>query len=234
MEQIKAQESVRSELDKLAEEEYRVFSSNLLPGVENVLGVRLPKLRSLAKSLSGKDWKENLNRISDSSFEEIMLQGMVIGYAECTFEERIEAIRSYLPLIDNWSVCDSFCAGLKFVKSEKERFFEFLQEYTGSDKEFDQRFACVMLLDCYLDGKWISKALAALKRMKPQRYYAKVGKSWALAECYLRFPRKSLPVLLKEKDPEVRSKAIQKILESKKITPDEKEEILGLRKKTVS
>ena len=69
--------------------------------------------------------------------------------------------------------------------------------------------------------------------IRAKEYYAKMAKAWAFAECYLRFPEKTLPVLEKEKDPDVRMKAVRKALESKKITPEEREEILALRTKYV-
>lgn len=230
---IKDSESFREELTEMADAEYARFSSSLLPGTENVLGVRLPAMRKLAKSLAGPDWKENLGKLPDDMFEGFMIQGMVIGYAKCPYEERINAIKEFVPKIDSWSVCDSFCSGLKFVKSEQERFFDFLQDYVNSDREFDQRFACVMLLDYYIDKKRISKTLRTLKKVRTKEYYAKMAKAWAFAECYLRFPEKTLPVLEKEKDPDVRMKAVRKALESKKITPEEREEILALRTKYV-
>ena len=50
------------------------------PGTSNILGVRLPILRKLAKKIIRGDWRAYLASAQDQSFEEIMLQGMVIGY----------------------------------------------------------------------------------------------------------------------------------------------------------
>jgi hypothetical protein len=70
---------IKAELVRLAEPEYAVFSRRLLPGTENVLGVRLPLLRRLARRIAKGDWAAYLDTAGDGSFEEVMLQGMVIG-----------------------------------------------------------------------------------------------------------------------------------------------------------
>lgn len=226
-----SKEPIRIELEKLADEKYQKFASDLLPGVNSVLGVRLPKLRTLAKQLSGKDWKENLERISDNTLEEVMLQGMMIGYIQCPTEERYSLIRDFVPKIDNWSVCDSFCCGLKFIESNKEEFFVFLQPYLTSKKEFEQRFGCVILLNYYIEKNWINKTIKALTQVKANGYYAKMALAWALAECYLSYPKKTLPVLTKgTKDKWIQQKAFQKILESRTITQEQEAEIRSLKK----
>lgn len=226
-----SKEPIRIELEKLADEKYQKFASDLLPGVNSVLGVRLPKLRTLAKQLSGKDWKENLERISDNTLEEVMLQGMMIGYIQCPTEERYSLIRDFVPKIDNWSVCDSFCCGLKFVESNKEEFFVFLQPYLTSKKEFEQRFGCVILLNYYIEKNWINKTIKALTQVKANGYYAKMALAWALAECYLSYPKKTLPVLAKRtKNKWIQQKAFQKILESRTITQEQGAEIRSLKK----
>lgn len=222
---------IRAELEKRADEKYRKFSAGLLPGVNSILGVRLPELRKMAKQLARSDWRENLRQLSDDTFEEIMLQGIMIGCVSCPAEERLELIREFVPKIDNWSVCDSFCTGLKFVKSEKERVFSFLQPFFVSEKEFEQRFAAVILLDYYIDETWLSRTVKALEQINAKQYYAKMAVAWAMAECYLHFPDEVMPVLRQNRlDPEVRQKTLQKIIESRTISQDAREEIRAMKK----
>jgi 3-methyladenine DNA glycosylase AlkD len=224
-------EEIQLELREHADEKYRKFSSGLLPGVDSVLGVRMPVLRKLAKELAKTDWQENLSELSDDSFEEIMLQGMMIGYVKCSFEERLELTRDFIPKIDNWSVCDSFCTGLKFVKKNPEEFFRFLKSYISSDKEYDQRFAAVILLNYYIDEAWLSRTVEALQKIQAREYYAKMAVAWAMAECYLHFPDEVMPILKENKlDPAVRQKTLQKIIESRTITPETREEIRAMKK----
>jgi 3-methyladenine DNA glycosylase AlkD len=224
-------EQIRAELEKRADDKYRKFSSGLLPGVRTILGVRLPDLRTIARRLARGDWRENLRQIPEDSFEGTMLQGMVIGYADCPTEERMGLIREFVPKIDNWSVCDSFCSGLKFVRSEQERVWTFLQPYLLSDGEFEQRFAGVMLLNYYIDERWLSRTVEALVQINADGYYAKMAVAWAMAECYLHFPDEVLPVLRQNRlDPDVQQKALQKIIESRKISQETREKIRAMKK----
>ena len=128
---------IRERLLDLAEPEYQKFSSSLLPGVENVLGVRLPKLRKLAEQLAAKDWKGYADSIAldggdgkEVFFEEIMLKGFLIGYArrraKAPLSEILSETADFLPLIDNWSVCDSFCSTLKIAREYPEEVWDFL------------------------------------------------------------------------------------------------------------
>ena len=44
-------EKIRKELEIIAEENYRIFAAKLIPNIDNLLGVRLPKLRKIAKKI---------------------------------------------------------------------------------------------------------------------------------------------------------------------------------------
>ena len=172
------------------------------------------------------DWRENLHQLSDDTFEEIMLQGMMIGYVDCIAGERLEMIRWFVPQIDNWSVCDSFCSGLKFIKFEQACVFLFLQPYLVSEKEFEQRFASVILLDYYIDENWLSRTVEALEQIRAEGYYAKMAVAWAMAECYLHFPDEIMPILRQNTlDPQVQQKTLQKIIESRTITSETRAQI---------
>ncbi len=159
-------EKIREELLKLSEEKYREFSSRLIPGVENILGVRLLCLRKIAKRIAKKDWREYLKNANDTYFEEVMLQGMVIGYVkDSNIEEILVYIKNFIPKINNWSVCDSFCNGLKITNKNKEIVWEFLKKYLSSEKEYEVRFAVVMLLNYYIDEEYIRKVFKKLDKV---------------------------------------------------------------------
>ena len=116
-------EEIKSRLYELAEEKYREFNQKLLPGVEHVLGVRLPLLRKLAKETAKGDFRAYLSeaqkKISrDSIHEEIMVQGLVIGYAKMEREEYRKYLDEFAPKITNWSVCDSCVSGFKFMRTD--------------------------------------------------------------------------------------------------------------------
>ena len=116
---------IKEKLSVLAESKYQKFSSGLLPGIHNILGVRLPELRKIAKKLAKDDWQGYLQNASDDSFEEIMLQGITIGYVKSELSDILPYITIFVNKIDNWSVCDSFCSGLKLPKQYPKEMWEY-------------------------------------------------------------------------------------------------------------
>ena len=70
--------------------------------------------------------------VKDNYYEEIMLQGMLIGGAKENFDVIIKYIEEFIPKIDNWAVCDTFCTGLKITKKHKEEMWLFVQKYLKS------------------------------------------------------------------------------------------------------
>lgn len=113
--------TLREHLEALAEPGYRAFAASLLPGVDDLIGVRLPLLRRMAREIARGDWRAYLAEAGSGSFEERMLQGMVIRCARCDAEERLRYVGRFLPLIDNWSLCDSFCSRLRAEEREPMR-----------------------------------------------------------------------------------------------------------------
>ena len=112
-------ETIRNELLVLAEPTYQRFAMRLLPGTDHLLGVRLPKLRQMARKIFKRDYEAYLQNNDELYFEEIMLKGMIIGYIKVPLDAKLELIRQFVPKINNWSVCDSFCSGLKFTKDHQ-------------------------------------------------------------------------------------------------------------------
>lgn len=198
----------------LADENYRRFSTSLLPGVENLIGVRLPALRSIAKDLARADWHSYLQGAQDDTFEEIMLQGMVIGMVHTDFQTLAVLIEEFVPKIDNWSVCDSFCAGLKQTKLFPTQMWIFLQPYLYADRPYHLRFGIVMLLNYYINDAHIDRVFLLLDDIRHENYYVKMAVAWTVSACYRKFPDKTLIYLNQNKlDDFTYHKALQKICE---------------------
>lgn len=224
--------TMKEHLLELAEEDYRIFSSKLLPNTKHILGVRLPLLRKIAKQIVKEDWRTYLNTSSCEYYEEIMLQGMVIGYAKADIEEILAYVTEFVPKIDNWSVCDSFCTGLKITKENKERVWEYLQPYFLSAQEFDVRFGVVMLLDFYIEKDYLHQVLNILDHIKQDGYYVKMATAWAISICYIKLPESTFLFLNKNHlDDFTYNKALQKITESLTIDKETKSVIRRMKRK---
>ncbi len=231
---------VRNELALLADEKYRKFSAGLLPGTENILGVRLPVLRKIAKRLARGDWQAYVESEDRESFEEIMLHGMILGYVQIDFELLKVYISKFVPWIDNWSVCDSFCSGLKIFRDHLEEGWVFLESYARSEKEYEARFAMVMYLNYYVNSKQTScgspadvdRILEKVVNMNADGYYAQMAAAWLLAECYVNSSNKILSMLKAQTlNTFIHNKTISKICESYKVPAEDKPTLKALRRK---
>ncbi|MBD5639041.1 DNA alkylation repair protein [Clostridium botulinum] len=224
--------TIRDQIFELADEKYQKFSSSLLPNTDNILGVRLPQLRKLAKAIAKEDWREFMANYDSKYFEEIMLQGLVLGYAKADIEEILQYVADFVPKIHNWSVCDSFCAGLKFTKNNMERVWNFIQPFLSSNKEFEVRFGVVMLLDFYINDKYIDEVIKSLDAIKHPGYYAKMAVAWTISICYIKFPKQTMEYLKNNTlDDFTYNKSLQKITESLRVDKETKIIIKSMKKK---
>ncbi len=222
---------IRAELEALAEEKYKSFSSALIPGEDNMLGVRLPALRGMAKKLAKGDWREYLEQASDDSMEEIVLQGMTIGYVKAEFRELIPYLDAFVPKIRNWSVCDSTCNSLKIAKKEPEAVWEYLQTYLASEQEFEVRFGLVMLLSHFVNENYLERIFAWLDKIRHEGYYVKMAAAWNLAACFAEFPEETMRYLQRSAmDDWTYNKAIQKMTESYRVSGPDKERLRQMKR----
>ena len=100
---------LRNKLFELADEKYKKFHSGLCPNTDNIIGVRLPQLRQIAKEIAKDDWKGYLENCLEDYYEENLINGLVIAYAKCDVEEKLQYIKGFVPKIDNWAVCYFRC-----------------------------------------------------------------------------------------------------------------------------
>ena len=226
-------EKIKNKLFELADEKYKEFHGGLCPGVNNIIGVRVPVLRNYAKELVKKYSLEELwNQIDDEYYEEIMLKGMIIGLSK---KENIDVVFNYIkqfvPKINNWAVCDVFCAGLKITKKYKEEMWNFIQTYIKSEKEFEIRFVIVMILDYYIEEEYLKKDFEIFDSITNKDYYVQMAIAWAVSICLIKFYDETVEYLKKSKlDKFTFNKSLQKAIESYRISEDKKQYLRKMKK----
>jgi len=224
--------TIKEQLKELAEEKYRIFTSSLNPGKDNILGVRTPILRKISIEIAKGDWRTYLDEAEDDSMEEVMLQGMVIGNCKADVEETLQLAVAYIPKIDCWSLCDGFCGGLKITEKNRERVWEFLQPYLSSDREYEIRFGVVMLLGYYVLPEYAPLAFCHFDRIKQEGYYVKMAVAWAISVYFIKLPELTMEYLKQcNLDKFTFNKALQKITESFRVDNETKEIIRGMKRK---
>ena len=222
---------IRKKLEKQADKKFQKFTAALIPNIGNVLGVRTPILRKMAKELCKSGEYAGMFGATFKYMEENMLKGMIIGLFKKPVKEVLSYVKDFVSTIDNWAVCDSFCCSLKITKNNLDLVWEFIQPYFKSDEEFEIRFAYVMLINYYLIDEYIDRVLNLVDEFKDDRYYAKMAVAWLVSICYIKYPDKTERYLKKSKlDAWTYNKSIQKICESLKVDKLTKEKLKLMKK----
>ncbi|MBQ4340169.1 MAG: DNA alkylation repair protein [Firmicutes bacterium] len=221
-----------TQLSQYSDAKYKQFQSGLAVGSSFLYGVRIPKLREISKHIASRDWKGYLNIAQDNSYEEIMLQGMVITQAKCSIEEMFEYTDGFVGKIDNWAICDTFCADFKAVRTHRQETWDYILKYVGSEKEFERRFAVVMLMDHFLIDDYVDQALEIMMNIDQKEYYVMMAVAWAVSTAFIKYRNKVVEILEEEKLPPLtHNKAIRKCRESYRVSSEDKEMLKGLKVK---
>ena len=223
--------ALRRELESLADPAYKAFNESLLPGVETAYGIRLPQMRQVAKTLLRQDPAGFLEHFQPNCYEETQLRGLVIGGMKLPWEEKRPLVEDFLPRIDNWAVCDTFCGSLKpRSPQDVSLMWEFLKPLYASDEEYKARFAAVMQLSHFVDAAHLEEGLGLLGQVRHPGYYAKMAVAWALSVWFVKFPQETESLLAQRAfEPWVQNKAIQKVRESRRVSKEDKDRLLSYK-----
>ena len=225
------EEEIRKDLFNMQDKKYKEFHSSLSPNVDNIIGIRVPVLRNYAKEVIKKYNQEEI-KIGDKYYEELLLQGMIIGLQNKeSIENIIVKVNKFVPKINSWGVCDTFCAGLKITKKYQKEMFRVIEKYLKSNKEYELRFAIVMLLDYYINDEYIDTVLKILNTIKLDKYYVQMANAWAISICLVKYYEKTVEFLENcNLDNFTYNKAIQKAIESYRITDKQKEDLRKMKR----
>lgn len=218
-------------LFKISDQKYKEFQSKLLGVEKRLIGVRTPELKKIAKDISKGNWRSFMNISQDEYYEESVIRGLLLGYIKVDYEERIQYIEKFIKKIDNWATCDITVANLKFLKKEKDLYFNFVKKCIDSGGNWEIRFGIVILLDFYIESVYIDEIFLLCSSIKNRDYYVKMAQAWLLSILFIKFREKTLSYLEKNNlDPWIQNKAIQKIRESNRVKKIDKELILKYKR----
>lgn len=226
--------NIQATLASYVDADFKDFTSKLIPNSRPILGVRIPILRQLAKQIAKGDWQAFIREASEDTYEEVNIKGFVIGYAKTDLHTLIPYIEDHIEKINDWSLCDGFCSNLKIVAKHKEEFLEFLLPYSKVDDEFKQRVVAVMLMNYYMTDDYIDRTLFLLDSLKNEKYYCKMAVAWAIATAWAKQRDKTYLYMQEGNntlDDWTYNKAIQKMLESYRISEEDKRMLRGMKRK---
>ena len=206
----------------LAEPGYADFQAKLIPTVprENILGVRLPALRALAKEIGGDEARVFLSALPHKTLEENLLHAILIG-RECDLAAATSALDAFLPYADNWAVTDILRPAV-FAKHPREALPK-IREWLASPLPFVRRAAVGFLLAYYLDRNFDPAILALPAKIPQEEYYVSMMVAWFYATALAKQWDATLPYLAERCLPvPTHNRAIRKAVESFRVSPEQK------------
>lgn len=224
--------NIREELLQLEDLPYKDFLSRLIPTVDKnkIIGIRAPILRKYAKELFKKDLETAFYFLEDlphQYYEENNLHGFLIEETK-DFETALQLTNDFLPFIDNWASCDSFSP--KVFKKHPERMFKQASKWIESKYTYTVRYGIGVYLSNFLDDEFKPEILEIVSRISSEEYYVKMMIAWFFSYAVIKQKSSTLPYLedrILEKW--IHNKTIQKCIDSRRITEEEKNHLRSLR-----
>ena len=209
---------------------YRDFHSRLMPTIDKnvIIGVRVPILRKYAKEISkNSDVKCFLCALPHKYYEENNQHAFIIEKIK-DYDTCIKMLDAFLPYIDNWATCDSLCP--KIFKANKDKLLKKISIWLKSNHTYTMRFGIKMLMTFFLDEDFDIKYPTAISQIRSDEYYIKMMVAWYFATALAKQYDTIIPFIENHTlDTDTHNKAIQKAIESHRITDEQKRYLRTLR-----
>lgn len=225
-------EKVLKDIQKMQDAKYQKFQSNLCPNVDNIIGVRVPNIRKYVKKLHKEEpsYLETVNIKDFNYYEELLVFGLYLVTSNIDDEKKFNYLDAFVPLIDNWAICDIVCGSMKVTEKNKNNVYKYIKKYFKSTREFERRFFVVMLFH-FLDDEYIDTVINDIDNINTDEYYVSMAVAWLISIIYIKYKDKCLIYLKNNRlDSKTYNKALQKIIESTRITNEEKKIIKAMKK----
>lgn len=221
---------IQEKLFALQDLNYRQFQAKLMPTVdpEQIIGVRMPALRKLAKELKGTAEAEAfLAALPHRYYDENNLHGLLLC-ARSSYEETVAGLEDFLPHVDNWATCDLLSP--RAFRSHPPQLPEQIRRWLDSGDTYTVRFGLDMLMSFYLDECFRPEYLDWAAEVKSEEYYVRMMVAWYFATALAKQYDAALPYLTSRRlEQWTHNKTIQKAVESYRITPEQKDALRALR-----
>lgn len=231
---------ITKELFNLQDEQYRNMQIKIIPNIdaERIIGVRTPLLRAFAKDLVKKSKSsldisrtttDFLEKLPHEYFDENQLHAFIIC-EEKDFEKCMNKIERFLPYIDNWATCDQLSPKIFRKQENRKALLPYIDKWIKSPHCYTIRFAIGLLLQHFLDEEFKEEYLDKAASVRSDEYYVKMMVAWYFATALAKQYDAALP-FIEEKRLEkwTHNKAIQKAIESYRVTPEHKEYLRSLK-----
>lgn len=213
------------------DDSYKSFHSKLVPNVDNILGLRGPIAKAIAKKYANTDTGNAfLDSLPHTYYDEHLVHGYMLGYLKEDTEALKNRIVAFLPYVDNWAVCDSMVCGLKRFFKDINDVAEFIFSCLKGDKPYTVRFGIVSLLSYYINDQYIDRVIESTLEVQSEEYYIKMAIAWLYSVCLVKQYDKTIKIIEEKRlDKWTHNKSIQKSIESFRISNEQKSYLKSLK-----
>ena len=215
--------SITDQLFALQDVAFGNFQAKLMPNIDrnNIIGVRTPALRTLARKIAKTDAaQEFITKLPHRYFEENNLHAFIVAQTS-DFDAAMRQTELFLPYIDNWATCDQFSPAV--FKKHPDKLLIAIKRWIKSDRTYTVRFAIKMLMTFYLDKHFCDEYPQMVTAVRSDEYYIKMMIAWYFATALAKQYDSVIKYLTDHRlDNWCHNKAIQKAIESYRITDEQK------------
>lgn len=224
-------EEIQQQLSAKQDIVYRDFQAKLIPTLrkESIIGVRTPDLRKMAKQLAKQeDIDSFMETLPHAYFEENQLHAFILAEKK-DFAQCMEELSRFLPFLDNWATCDQLLP--KVFKKHRPELLPYIREWIASGQTYVVRFGIGVLMGHFLDEDFDPQYPEMVANIRSEEYYVNMMIAWYFATALAKQYEAALPFLIHHRlAPWTHNKAIQKAIESLRITPDQKTYLKTLKR----
>lgn len=219
----KSYEKYLDYLVSLEDKKYREFHRSIVGHTNlKLIGIRVPKLRSIAREISKGNVDEFLKRIGNTYYEEVMIYGFVLANSEEEYIDRY--LMDYIKKVDNWAICDSFVSSLKIINKKMGKYWMYFTSLIDLNSEFQTRTSIVVFMNYYLCDNYIDRVLNIVSNIRTDYYYINMAISWLLSVAIINYQDKVIDILKSKKLSKfVQNKTISKIQDSYRVSKEIKD-----------
>ena len=208
---------------------YKDFHKKIITS-DNLIGIRTNELKKIAKEISNNNYQEFIKLNDSNLYEPIMIEGFIYSYLKIPFDELTNYLNEYLKKINNWAHVDLLVSSLKIFNKNQEQGFKYAKKLIHSKNNWIKRCGIIIMLNYYLHDIYIDKTLEIVSKIKTDDYYVKMAIAWLMSISYIKYKEKTLIYLVNIEDNFIYNKTLSKIVDSKRISEEEKEFIKSLKR----
>ncbi len=223
-------DEIRKELFAQQDTGYKSLQERTINNIDpdSIIGVRTPVLRAYAKELGKReDVSEFLGVLPHEFFDEDQLQAFIISGMK-DYDACMNELEKFLPYVNNWATCDQMSP--KVFKKHKQELLKHIKVWIKFKETYTIRFGVGMLMEHFLDEDFSPKYPEMVSKLRSDEYYVNMMIAWYFATALAKQYDAVIPYIEQNRLAVwTHNKAIQKSIESYRITPEQKDYLRSLK-----